>query len=261
MKIKIFIVVLLLFCSFGPPLLINAETKNNNGEIFRKLARALYYKDESLLRSLTEPSVKIPEIRENTTINSLQTLPSPHKNMYVMIGSFKDCLDDGKGGCGDRIAFIWEVSMKNDKITKINVISDVANPYMNELILTKEYKEKFNKQIFGAGYFPFKITHVSGKISGEKITIYYKNIKMTGVVKIQARPTAGEIILPKMNMYKQVALQNGGHGFIGKLPVGYEIIFLIDNIQYNVKLYSDGKHYKPSKSDLIKVANSMFPPK
>ncbi|MEH7378573.1 hypothetical protein [Neobacillus drentensis] len=158
-------------------------------------------------------------------------------------------------------SFVAPHFIKADRISEIKVISDEANPFMNELILTKEYKEKFNKQIYGPGYFPFKITHVSGKISGEKITLYYKNVKTPCVVKIQAEPTAGEIILPKGNMYKPTKLQKGYKGFIGELPEGYELILLIDNIQYNVKLIGNSTNYKPSKSDLIKVVNSMFPPK
>jgi hypothetical protein len=260
-KLKILTLSLLIVFSFVAPQFIKAESTNNSGEFFRHFARALHDKDESKLKSLIDPSVKIPEIRENTPISSLETLPSPRKNTYVIIGSFRDdSFDDCMGGC-QRIAFIWEVLMKSDRISKIKVISDEANPFMNEVILTKEYKEKFNKQIYGPGYFPFKITHVSGKISGEKITLYYKNVKTPCVVKIHAEPTAGEIILPKGNMYKLITLHKGYKGFMGELPEGYELILLNDNIQYNVKLIGDSTNYKPSKRDLIKVVNSMFPPK
>jgi hypothetical protein len=83
-------------------------------------SRALYERDETKLRTLIEPSVKIPEIRENTPIGGLATLPSPHKNKVVMIGRFRDeCLDERPGGCAERISFIWEVSIKNNKISKI----------------------------------------------------------------------------------------------------------------------------------------------
>jgi hypothetical protein len=258
LKIKILILGLLVY-TFVTAKSIKAESLNKE-EFFHHFARALYYKDESKLHSLMEPSVKIPEIRENTPISGLETLPSPRKNTYVMIGSFRDDSLDCKGGCL-RMAFIWEVSMKGDKISNIKVISDLANPHMNELILTKEYKEKFNNQIYGPGYFPFKITHVSGKIAGKKISLYYKNVKISSVVKIEAEPTNGEIILLKRNTYKMVALQKGHKGFIGELPVGYECIFLIDKIQYTVTLLGDCTHYKPSKNDLIQVTNSMFPPK
>jgi len=57
-------------------------------------------------------------------------------------------------------------------------------------------------------------------------------------------------------MYKLVTLKKGYKGFIGGIPVGYELIFLYDNIQYNLKFIGK-KKYKPSTSELIKVANSM----
>ncbi len=204
---------------------------------------------------MLEPSVNIPEIRENTPIGGLETLPSPHKNTLVMIGSFQD---DRPVGCAKRIAFIWEVSIKNDKISRIKVVSDVANPYMNELIVTKEYKEKFNKEILVPFDFPFKMTHVSGKISGEKINLYYKNVKLPSVLEIEAKPTANNLFLPKGNIYKMVRLKKDYKGFIGEIGAGYELMFLHDKMQYNIKLIGDN-HYKPSKDQLIKVANSMLP--
>ena len=138
------------------------------------------------------------------------------------------------------------------------VHEDVANQHMNELILTKEYKEKFKKQIIVPSYFPFKITHVSGKIAQDKLTLDYKNVNLTSLLKIQAGPTDGEILLPKGNLYKPVALDKGYNGYFGKMATGYELIFLHNNIQYNVKLIDKDRKYKPSKNELKKVANSMI---
>jgi hypothetical protein len=218
----------------------------------------LHERNLSKLKSLTEPSVKIPEIRENTPISSIQSLPSPHKNSSIIIGSFRDSWDDCTGGCADRIAFIWEITINNDKISNIKVISDVANPHMNELIVTKEYKEKFNKEILVPMHFPFKMTHVNGKVTGEKIFLHYENKEIAGALEIQAEPTAGEIILPKRNMYKPVDLKKGYEGFIGENRKGYELIFQSDKMQYSVKLLGDDKKYKASKKELIKVVNWML---
>ncbi|MCM2534167.1 hypothetical protein NDK43_19640 [Neobacillus pocheonensis] len=260
MKKKILIIMFFVVSVLGTPLPTKAETSINH-RFFREFARALHDRDVSKLNSMTEPSVKIPEIREDTPIGGLETLPSPHKNTLVMIGSFQDdCFDNRPGGCARRIAFIWEVSIKNNKISKIKVVSDVANPHMNELIITKEYKEKFNKEILVPFYFPFKMTHVTGKISGEKINLYYKNVKLKSVLQIEAEPTAtaDELILPKRNRYKPVALIKNYKGVIGKIPAGYELIFLSDKMKYNVKLTGDNKNYKPNSDELIKVANSLL---
>ncbi|MDP4086473.1 MAG: hypothetical protein Q8934_17960 [Bacillota bacterium] len=258
MKMKLLILAFLVISVPGAPISTKAETSINN-RFFREFSRALYEKDASKLNSFLEPSLKIPEIRENTPIGGLETLPSPHKNTVVMIGRFRDeCLDDRPGGCVERIAFIWEVSIKNNKFSKIRVVSDVANPHMNELIVTKEYREKFNKQILVPMHFPFKMTHVNGKVTGEELLLQYENKEIEGELEIQAEPTAGEIILPKGNMYKPVELKKDFKGFLGKIPTGYELIFLSDNMQYNVRLLGDDKKYKPTKKELIKVVNWMF---
>jgi hypothetical protein len=162
------------------------------------------------------------------------------------------------GRCAERIAFIWEVSIKNNKISKIKVVSDAANPYMNELIVTKEYKEKFNKEILVPMHFPFKMTHVDGKVNGKKLFLHYQNKEIGGALEIETEPTTGEIVLPKGNLYQPVDLVKGYKGFIGKIPIGFELIFLSDHLQYNVRLLGDGKRYQPSEKELIKVVNWMF---
>ncbi|NHC42239.1 hypothetical protein G6549_20120 [Bacillus sp. MM2020_1] len=126
------------------------------------------------------------------------------------------------------------------------------------LLVIKEYKEKFNKEILVPMHFPFKMTHVQGKVSGKKIFLQYQNKEISGVLGIHVEPTAGEITLPKGNMYKPVSLNKGYHGFIGKTQKGFELIFLSDNMQYSVKLLGDNKKYKPSKKELIKVVNWML---
>jgi hypothetical protein len=112
---------------------------------------------------------------------------------------------------------------------------------MNELIVTKEYKEKYNKEILVPFHFPFKMTHVDGKINGKKLFLQYQNKEIAGALEIQTEPTAGEITLTKGNMYKPIALIKGYKEFVGKIPTGYELIFLSDNMQYNVRLLGDGK--------------------
>jgi hypothetical protein len=258
MKIKKSILIFLVVLTLGAQSTTYTKAMNEEMRWFHQLSRALYERDAKKLNALVEPGVKIPEVRENSPIMGLSTLPSTHKDTVIVIGNFRDCMGNRLDECLERIAFIWEVSVNNNKISKIKVISDVANPHMNELIVTKEYKEKFNKEILVPMHFPFKMTHVNGKVNGENIFLQYQNKEIAGVLKIQAEPTAGEIILPKNNMYKPVQLKKGNHGFIGETQKGYELIFVSDNMQYSVKLLGDHKRYKPSKKELIKVVNWML---
>jgi hypothetical protein len=258
MKIKKSILLFLVVLALGAQSPTYTKAMNEEMRWFHQLSRALYERDTKKLNALVEPGVKIPELRENSPIMGLSTLPSTHKDTVIVIGNFRDCMENRPHECLERIAFIWEVSVNNNKISNIKVISDVANPHMNELIVTKEYREKFNKEILVPMHFPFKMTHVSGKVNSEKIFLRYQNKKIAGVLEIQAEPTAGEIILPKGNMYKPVQLKKGYHGYIGETQKGYELIFLSDNMQYSVKLLGDHKKYKPSKKELIKVVNWML---
>jgi hypothetical protein len=267
MKIKMFILIFLIVNALGAPTLVKAETEVNDYEdisqeffhkFFREFSNALHERNLSKLKSLMEPSVEIPEIRENTPISGIQSLPSPQKNSLILIGSFRDDLNDCEGSCPERIAFIWEVSIKKNKISNIKVISDVANPHMNELIVTKEYREKFNKEILVPMHFPFKMTHVNGKVSGEKIFLQYENKEIAGVLEIRAEPSTGEVKLPKRTIYKQVDLKKSYKGLIGEKPTGFELIFLSNNMQYTVRLLGYDKKYNPSKKELIKVVNWML---
>jgi hypothetical protein len=258
MKIKNSIIIFLVVLALGAQFPTYTKAMNEEMQWFRQLSRALYERDSKKLDALVEPGVKIPELRENSPIMSLSTLPSTHKDSVIVIGNFRDCTGNRQVECLERIAFIWEVSVNKNKISKIKVISDVANPHMNELIVTQEYREKFNKEILVPMHFPFKMTHVSGKVNGEKIFLRYQNEEIAGVLEIHAEPTAGEIILPKGNMYKPVQLKKGYHGYIGETQKGYELIFLSDNMQYSVKLLGKLNKYKPSKKELIKVVNWML---
>jgi hypothetical protein len=258
MKMKKFILIFLVVITLGAQSPTYTKAMNEEMRWFHQLSRGLYERDAKKLNALVEPGVKIPEIRENSPVMGLSTLPSTHKDTVIVIGNFRDCMGERQDECIERIAFIWEVSFKNNKISNIKVISDVANPHMNELIVTKEYRQKFNKEILVPMHFPFKMTHVNGKVSGENIFLQYQNKEIAGILEIQAEPTAGEITLPKSNMYKPVPLKKGYQGFIGETKKGYELIFLSDNMQYSVKLLGDHKKYKPSKKELIKVVNWML---
>jgi hypothetical protein len=243
------ILLLVLVCFLGTSNIIGAAANRNfEQEVFRAFDKALFHNDHQRLNTLKEPHVKLPEIREKTPLGGLGTLPSPRKNTLILMGHF---FEDGQA---ERIAFIWEITWKDHKISHIKVVSDVANPLMNELIVTKEYREKFNKEILVPSYFPFHITHVEGKVTGKELSIEYKNMKMAGVLEITAAPA---VDVPKG--YKPVVISDRKKGLIGNTPMGYKLVFSQEDLQYNVSLNGTNGKYKPTQTDLIKVVNSMFP--
>lgn len=241
------LLLLLLVCFLAVPTLMGtAKERNFEHEVSRAFIKALLHNNDQRLNSLKEPHVKLPEIREKTPIGGLATLPSTRKNSVLLMGHFFE------NGRPERMAFIWEVSWKNYKISDIKVLSDLANPLMNELIVTKEYRDKFDKDILVPSYFPFEITHVDGKVSREEISLRYSNNNVSGVLEIVA---AAKGRVPKG--YKPVELRDGKTGLTGKAANGYEFVFSHEKMQYNVKLSGS----RLSKKELVKVVESMFPNK
>lgn len=85
---------------------------------------SLIKKDEEHARTYLTSNVVIPEIREDTPINRVTGLPSPNENVSVTMAYF----DDGEG-MQERIAFIWEITFVEDKVTDIRVVYDGSNPF------------------------------------------------------------------------------------------------------------------------------------
>ncbi|MDF2700873.1 MAG: hypothetical protein K0Q49_2436 [Haloplasmataceae bacterium] len=252
MKLKKHMQLILFLGIVFTPMNIKAQSDDPNTSVIRQFFSAIHDRDEMKLKSLVMNStLKIPEIREVTPITSFQSFPSYKKeNSRIIIGRF--------GEDYERFAFIWEVSFndKHDKITKIKVISDLANPHMNEQTIVKKYTIKFKKDILVPAYFPFDVTHVTGKITGNEITLYYKNKDINNVLEIKASPQTKDHQIG----YTPITIKNGGKVFIGKKPTGYGCIFIYDNMWYEVSIYKvhEGS-YKPSRKELVKVVESMFP--
>ncbi|OIK06061.1 hypothetical protein BIV60_27450 [Bacillus sp. MUM 116] len=247
---KAFIIFLLII--LAAPISMKAKSTDSTQIVLRNFVMAIIKKDERLAKRLVIPSVKIPEIRENTPIQGVQTLPSHHKNARILLAHFEREYFNNNT-FAERIAFIWEVYVENNKISRIKVISDLSNPFMNEPI--KEYQEKFNKQLLVPAYFPFKVTHVQGNVIYNEAIWFYRN--KNGKLSIQATPHSEK--LGALEEYHALTLRNGQEAFMKDIPAGYQVTFLYDDIQYTVKLEGERKLYQPLEKELIDVVESMFP--
>lgn len=127
----------------------NVMADNQTDTIVRDFLEALVKKDDKMAQSYLIDGVKIPELKESTPIGSIAGLSSPTNGFKVIVAYFKSELS------GERIAFIWEVAVKDEKITKIRVIHDGTNPFMEEAKVVKEYEMKFKKNILVPSKFPF----------------------------------------------------------------------------------------------------------
>jgi hypothetical protein len=80
MKIKIYIFSFLLVAFLSLPPSALADSQFQRKTVIHQFIKAFYENNRSKLDSLKEPSVIIPEIREQTPIRGFETLPSPRKN-------------------------------------------------------------------------------------------------------------------------------------------------------------------------------------
>ncbi|KOS62794.1 hypothetical protein FJQ98_06885 [Lysinibacillus agricola] len=215
-------------------------------DVVSNFTMALMKKDEKQARTYLSSNVKLPEIREETPIRRVSGLPSLKANVRVSLAYF----DDGED-MPERIAFIWEITSNQEKITDIRVIYDGSNPFMNESKMIKEYSNKHKANILTASKFPFDITHVEGNINKDTLLIRYRNVKLHGLLQVKIEPGEEDLEAAKgENIY---TLKNG----IKALYLRNELIFLHDSLKYSIRIESEIPQ-DFTVYDLLEIANSMF---
>jgi len=248
----------LIFSSY--PLLAAAHQSPN---VVRDFTQALFWrKNEQLAKTYLDPSVKIPEIRENTPIRGVAGLPSPKKDVRVVVARFREKVDALDGQEVERIAFIWEITVHNNKITDIRVVYDGANPLMNEVNAVKEYEAKYPKyhnKILVPSRFPFEITHVQAYTDQEQLMLRYRNVKLHGLLQISIVPKIRDLEHFKGKYDKFVTLKDGTKAlYQPKFPPAYQLIFQKGGLEYKVGIGKDLKSQKVMSDELILIAESML---
>jgi hypothetical protein len=83
-------------------------------DVTNKFTKALLAHKYELAQSYLNHDAKMPEIREDSPIRQVTGLPTPIKGERILIAYFWD-----EGLKGERIAFIWKLTIKQDQITNI----------------------------------------------------------------------------------------------------------------------------------------------
>lgn len=250
---KKWMIVLMVVMMFTVPNSLSAAKPSR--DVLHELVMALGKNDVSKAKSLLKPSVTLPEIREKTPLGGIQSLPSSKPNTTVMVGYFEQ--EFNNEGYPQRIAFIWEVTTDGEQISRIKVVADAANPHMNEQISVNEYKRKFHKEILVPAFFPFQVTHVDGDVTGNVITLDYRNVPLKFLLELKAQPSLNRGPAPKD--YTALTLKNGKEVFVHSVESGYQVIFQHEKLEYTVKLEGENETFKPKKAELMEVVESMFP--
>ncbi|MFS0917582.1 hypothetical protein [Brevibacillus sp. 179-C 1.1 NHS] len=203
---------------------------------------------------LISEMIKIPEIKKRTQIDKFVVLPTPqYEDTKIVVTYFK-----GEVG-GELIAFIWELVVKNGKISRIKVIHDGTNPLLEEAKIIKEYQMKFQKNVFVPSKIPFEVTGFDGFIDNDRLTLYYRSEAINGFLKIYVSP-----IKRNLEQYKEVndemdTLKDGTKIlFKTNSPIAYGMMFQKDGLQYYVGI-GNRKFLKKSftKEELIQLIESM----
>ncbi|MDQ8739335.1 hypothetical protein [Paenibacillus sp. LHD-38] len=133
--------------------------------------------------------VQIPEIRENSPISGIQLVSSPKEDVKILLAHFDDEVLEG-----ERLAFIWELTIKGDRITKIRILFDGANPLVDEARLIREYQKRFKRHVLVPTEFPFEITHFNGYVDGnESLELVYRNKALNGFFRVKVFPIVVEL--------------------------------------------------------------------
>ncbi|WP_307545568.1 hypothetical protein [Paenibacillus sp. V4I5] len=254
MHIKRLILFLLVFAGF----LFSSEIAEalDDSDVAVKFAQAVWKKDNILAQTCLANGVKLPEIRENSPIKSYQLVASPTNHVKVLLANF---WDEELGG--ERLALVWELTVEDNKITKIRTVFDGANPLIDEVRLIKNYQNLYQRKVLVPSEFPFKITHFSGNIEyeHERLVLRYLNESINGFLQIHIKPVTLGLERYKGKDDQFHTLKDGTRVlYRTRFDLGYEIRFQKEGMHYTVAI--GNKKYLKKKftvNDLIKIAESM----
>ncbi|WP_201006115.1 hypothetical protein [Paenibacillus glycanilyticus] len=208
-------------------------------EAVHQMINALLRHKYDLAQSYLANGVKMPEIREDSPIIQVEGLPARKKDHRILIGYFRDEAFKSK-----RIAFIWELTIKQDRIIRLDALYDGANPLVNENKAVREYRNQFDRHVMVPGQFPFEVHKVQGEIIGRRIALQYEDDANDRFLLIQAEPVRPG--MPILDWPKPM-----------KAKGSYESRLQKDGMQYMVTLGHRRwlSHVKPE--DLGDVISSM----
>jgi hypothetical protein len=252
MRKKLILTVLL---SFGIVLSCNSHSvmAESPRDVVEKYIKALIHKNNMLAQSYLHSVDTMPEIKLSTPIEEFKVVNTPLKDTKVVVAFFK-----GEVG-GERIAFIWELTVRDEKISRIKIIHDGTNPFLEEAKLVKEYEMKYQRNLLVPTKFPFEITGIEGYIHNQRLLLRYRSEPINGFLQFTVSPVSVELERYKGKYDEYHILKNGTKVlYRTKFDLGYEIRFQKDGLHYTVVI--GNKKFLKKKftlDDLIQIAESM----
>ncbi len=229
---------------------------NQRADLVFEFAKTLCWRnDRNKAMQYLEDYAEIPVIREKSRVGQLQVVPSTKEGVKILLAHFKD-----ETLQGERLAFIWEIAVKNDRITQIRVLYDGTNPLVDEARLIREYQQKYKKHVLVPTAFPFDVTRFDGHMESDgTLALIYRSDELRGFFRVIASPVTVELdqYKGKHDVYYQ--LKDGTQAlFRPNFEQGYELRFQKGGMQYTLAIGNKRLLKKKFKAeDLLMVANGM----
>ncbi|NRF89851.1 hypothetical protein HQN89_02200 [Paenibacillus frigoriresistens] len=255
-KVLSFILVLTISSLFA---VRNVQAQQPKKVVEKFINHLIEKEQDAAMRYLYSQSVKIPELVETKPIGGFNVLTTPQRNdTQIVVAYFK-----GEPG-QERIAFIWEVIVKDEKISYIQVIHDGTKPLLEEAKLVKEYQLKFHRRALVPTEFPAEITGFHGFITernetqAEILDLGYGMESLNSYLHITVIPSTENLDRYIWKNTEILKLKDGTKVlYNANFDLGYEMRFQKDGLNYKLTVGKKNLSKKFTVDDLLKIADSM----
>lgn len=204
-------------------------------------------------RTYLAENVTIPEVSENTPINRVTGYPSPDEDVSVVISYFEDERISRRSG---RIAFIWELTVEDEKITDIRVVYDGSNPFINEMNLVNEFESQSKTNILTVTEHHFVVQQVDGNIDNGRLELNYRNTETEASLQIAVEQNATALEDFQAANDQIYTLSNGLKALYK--PDSEQFLLQDNNLIYSIHLEGgEDEEQTFEAGDYLKIANSM----
>lgn len=229
-------------------------------QVVDKFINHLIKKDQDAARRyLFSESVKIPELDETKQIGGFNILTTPQRNdTQIVVAYF-----NGEPG-GERMAFIWEVIVKDEQISYIQVIHDGTKPLLEEAKLVKEYQLKFHRRVLVPTEFPTEITGFHGYLTEkngtqpEMLDLEYGMESLHSYLHIAIIPATENLDRFIWKNTEILKLKDGTKVlYNSNFDLGYEMRFQKYGLNYKLTVGKKNLSKKFTVDDLLEIADSI----
>jgi hypothetical protein len=219
------------------------------------IEKLIQHEHDSAKTYMFDKSMEIPELLDTTLIGKFDVLTTPTRDdTQIVIAYFKE------EHAGERIAFIWELIVRDEKISHIKVIHDGNKPLLEEAKLVKDYEMMFHCHVLVPDDYPFVVTGFDGMIDEKQEILHlgYRIASLNSYLHIAIFPVTVDLDRFIGKDTQILKLRDGTKVlYRGNYDLAYEIRFQKDGFNYKMALGKKNLTQQFTADDLLKIAESM----